>query len=208
MTRYRSFAPSTGAFVGRKGSKCILAHTVSIATCNSQLLPTELNMRIAIIPEENKKSEPFSNRKQVRIFLVWWARVDHAEPHKGREPGLRFPASASCLGRHGRPADRSPNGSSLFPPLGGGRRRCPLGCFCAVFSDVAAAVRIHPPALLKAGGKTKSSTHLSTLSFFGGRGWIAPSRTSKKAPRGFFPRRTFRRVDVVRIHPWLRFVRF
>jgi hypothetical protein len=27
-------------------------------------------------PEENEKSEPFSNRKQVRIFLVWWARVD------------------------------------------------------------------------------------------------------------------------------------
>ena len=25
-------------------------------------------------PEENEKSEPFSNRKQVRIFLVWWAR--------------------------------------------------------------------------------------------------------------------------------------
>ena len=44
MTRYRSFAPSTGAFI--------------------------------VVPEENEKSEPFSNRKQVRIFLVWWARVD------------------------------------------------------------------------------------------------------------------------------------
>jgi len=44
MTRYRSFAPSTGAFI--------------------------------LEPEENEKSEPFSNRKQVRIFLVWWARVD------------------------------------------------------------------------------------------------------------------------------------
>ena len=44
MTRYRSFAPSTGAFI--------------------------------LKPEENEKSEPFSNRKQVRIFLVWWARVD------------------------------------------------------------------------------------------------------------------------------------
>ena len=44
MTRHRSFAPSTGAFV--------------------------------VVPEENEKSEPFSNRKQVRIFLVWWARVD------------------------------------------------------------------------------------------------------------------------------------
>ena len=25
-----------------------------------------------VVPEENEKSEPFSNRKQVRIFLVWW----------------------------------------------------------------------------------------------------------------------------------------
>ncbi len=29
-----------------------------------------------VVPEENEKSEPFSNRKQVRILLVWWARVD------------------------------------------------------------------------------------------------------------------------------------
>ena len=51
--------------------------------CDMQFadVANELNMRIAIIPEENEKSEPFSNRKQVRIFLVWWARVDHAEPH-------------------------------------------------------------------------------------------------------------------------------
>ena len=40
------------------------------------VVANDLNMRIAIIPEENEKSEPFSNRKQVRIFLVWWARVD------------------------------------------------------------------------------------------------------------------------------------
>ena len=42
MTRYRSFTPSTGAFI--------------------------------LKPEENEKSEPCSNRTQVRIFLVWWAR--------------------------------------------------------------------------------------------------------------------------------------
>ena len=29
-----------------------------------------------LFSEEYKKSEPFSNRKQVRIFLVWWARGD------------------------------------------------------------------------------------------------------------------------------------
>ena len=44
MTRYQSFAPSTGAFI--------------------------------LKPEENEKSEPFSNRKQVRIFLVWWTVQD------------------------------------------------------------------------------------------------------------------------------------
>ncbi len=26
--------------------------------------------------QENEKSEPFSYRKKVRIFLIWWARVD------------------------------------------------------------------------------------------------------------------------------------
>ena len=69
-----------------------------------------------IVPEENEKSEPFSNRKQVRIFLVWWARVDCASRAE-KEPGSRLPAAASCLGRHAHPAGRSPNSSSLFLPL-------------------------------------------------------------------------------------------
>ena len=50
MTRYRSFASSTGAFIFK--------------------------------PEENEKSEPFSNRKQVRIFLFGgrgWIRTTEAE---------------------------------------------------------------------------------------------------------------------------------
>ena len=29
-----------------------------------------------VVPEENEKSKPFSNRKQVRISLVWWGKVD------------------------------------------------------------------------------------------------------------------------------------
>ena len=38
------------------------------------------------VPKENEKSEPFSNRKQVRIFLVWWAMRD-SNPHwSGYEP--------------------------------------------------------------------------------------------------------------------------
>ena len=35
----------------------------------------------------------------------------------------------------------------------------------------------------------------------GGRGWIARAAHLKKARRGFFTRRTVRRVDAVRIHP-------
>ena len=78
MTRYRSFAPSTGTFV--------------------------------VVPEENEKSEPFSNRKQVRIFLVWWARVDsnhrswkaadlQSVPigHSGTRPDSISTATADCL---------------------------------------------------------------------------------------------------------------
>ena len=36
---------------------------------------------------------------------------------------------------------------------------------------------------------------------FYGRGWIARAAHLKKPRRGFFPRRTVRRVDAVRIHP-------
>ena len=34
------------------------------------------NTTLIQLSEENEKSEPFSNRKEVRIFLIWWARVD------------------------------------------------------------------------------------------------------------------------------------
>jgi hypothetical protein len=33
-----------------------------------------------VVPEENEKSEPFSNRKQVRIFLVWWSKKWASKP--------------------------------------------------------------------------------------------------------------------------------
>ena len=36
---------------------------------------------------------------------------------------------------------------------------------------------------------------------FGGRGWTSRAAHLKKPHRGFFPRRTVRRVDAVRIHP-------
>ena len=64
------------------------------------VVANELNMRIAIIPEENEKSEPFSNRKQVRIFLVWWARVDYASrAAKNSLAGCFCPAGREAPGR-------------------------------------------------------------------------------------------------------------
>ena len=56
-----------------------------------------MKKRIAIIPKENEKSEPFSNRKQVRIFLVWWARVDYASRASKKAPqGLFSPPDCSA----------------------------------------------------------------------------------------------------------------
>ena len=70
----------------------------------------------------------------------------YREPRKNKkEPGSWLPAAASCLGWHAHPAGRSPNSSSLLLPLAA-VVAVALGCFCAVFSDVAAAVRIHPPS--------------------------------------------------------------
>ena len=62
MTRYRSFTPSTGAVVGRKVK---MRPTQNSIRCDMQfaVVANESNMRIAIVPEENEKSEPFSNRK-------------------------------------------------------------------------------------------------------------------------------------------------
>ena len=61
-------------------ARAVPAFYLHFIYCGMQfaVVANESNMRIAIIPEENEKSEPFSNRKQVRIFLVWWARVDYA----------------------------------------------------------------------------------------------------------------------------------
>ena len=53
-----------------------------------------------VVPEENEKSEPFSNRKQVRIFLVWWARVDYASrAAKNSLAGCFCPAGRKAPGR-------------------------------------------------------------------------------------------------------------
>ena len=48
--------------------------------------------------------------------------------------------------------------------------------------------------------KQKLQRH-NNAGVLGGRGWITQAAHLKKPRRGFFPRRTVRRVDAVRIHP-------
>ena len=69
-------------------ARAVPAFYLHFIYCGMQfaVVANESNMRIAIIPKENEKSEPFSNRKQVRIFLVWWARVDYASRASKKAP--------------------------------------------------------------------------------------------------------------------------
>ena len=83
-------------------ARAVPAFDLHFIYCGMQfaVVANELNMRIAIIPEENEKSEPFSNRKQVRIFLVWWARVDYASrAAKNSLAGCFCPAGREAPGR-------------------------------------------------------------------------------------------------------------
>ena len=89
--------------------------------------------------------------------------------------GLRHPASASCLGRHSHPAGRCPNSSSLFRPLAA-LVAVALGCFCAVFSDVAAAVRIHPRLWPQRSYIRKTPVYFYTSVFLVGAGGFEPPK--------------------------------
>ena len=83
-------------------ARAVPAFYLHFIYCGMQfaVVANELNMRIAIIPKENEKSEPFSNRKQVRIFLVWWARVDYASrAAKNSLAGCFCPAGREAPGR-------------------------------------------------------------------------------------------------------------
>ena len=87
-------------------------------------------------------------------------------------------------------AERCPSLASLFPPQ------------AAVGS---AAVRIRPCIPFFKADKTETPVPGSDTGVLGGRGWIARAAHLKKPRRGFFTRRTVRRVDAVRIHPCIPF---
>ena len=119
---------------------------------NSQGFNTAEVLLCIILPQAYRNivptllSQVITTIKDSSYFLRWsfggrgW--ISRAAQNK-KEPGSRLPAAASCLGRHAHPAGRSPNSSSLLLPLAA-VVAVALGYFCAVFSDVAAAVRIHP----------------------------------------------------------------
>ena len=96
------------------------------------------------------------------------------------------------------------------------QRLCPAGqgrFFYAVFAQL--AEQLSP----KTTGRWFESARMKTKTFckqktasvslrrrsFYGRGWITQAAHLKKPRRGFFPRRTVRRVDAVRIHPCIPF---
>ena len=55
-------------------------------------------------------------------------------------------------------------------------KNSPRGCFCAVFSDVAAAVRIHPPSPEKISAKQKIQYPVRILDFLVGAGGFEPPK--------------------------------
>jgi hypothetical protein len=59
-------------------------------------------------------------------------------------------------------------------------KNSPLGCFCAVFHDSAAAVRIHPPSLREGYYKTETPVPGSDTGVLGGRGWIRTTEAEKQ----------------------------
>ena len=59
-------------------------------------------------------------------------------------------------------------------------KNSPLGCFCAVFGDSAAAVRIHPWICFEKFRTKEKLQHLYDAGVFGGRGWIRTTEAEKQ----------------------------
>ena len=59
-------------------------------------------------------------------------------------------------------------------------KNSPLGCFCAVFGDSAAAVRIHPWICFEKFRTKEKLQHLYDSGVLGGRGWIRTTEAEKQ----------------------------
>ena len=112
---------------------------------------------------------------------------------------IRFATNALSTKKWGSNTPISP---ASLPSRAGALFSCRLSSFwqSAGLQNHRPLVRIHPhenPNFLQ----TENRQRISTLTVFYGRGWITQAAHLKKPRRGFFPRRTVRRVDAVRIHP-------
>ena len=79
----------------------------------------------------------------------------------------------------------------------------PLRGFFAAGTDGGGRCCSNPPATIPliCFYKTETPAPGSDTGVLGGRGWMSRAAHLKKPRRGFFTRRTVRRVDAVRIHP-------
>ena len=130
---------------------------------NDVIKPRQTSERASCPPREQPRHPlQTENRQRISTLTVFlWARVDYAS----------------------RAAKNSP-----------------LGCFCAVFRDSAAAVRIHPhenPNLLQ----TENRQRISTLTVFLWARVDYASRAAKNSPLGCFCAVFRDSAAAVRIHP-------
>ena len=148
---------------------------------------------------------PFS--RQIKQKLQYPVRILESLVGAGglREPrrkGARVAAPSGCIVPWAARASCWPQPQQLLPvsAAGSGRRCCtgaffPAGLFggSMLFSST---LVVHYKVQIK----QKLQRH-NNAGVLGGRGWITRAAHLKKPRRGFFPRRTVRRVDAVRIHP-------
>ena len=105
-----------------------------------------------------------------------------------RRKGARVAAPSGCIVPWAARASCWPQPQQLLPvsAAGSGRR-----CCCS-----------NPPLCsFYTADKTETPVPGSDTGVLGGRGWMSRAAHLKKPRRGFFTRRTVRRVDAVRIHP-------
>ena len=158
-------------------------------------------MQSVILPSWNSGFEQTKQHPETYVsrccFLVGAGGL--REP---RRKGARVAAPSGCIVPWAARASCWPQPQQLLPvsAAGSGRRCCtgaffPAGLFggSMLFSSTL-VVRY------KVQIKQKLQRH-NNAGVLGGRGWITQAAHLKKPRRGFFPRRTVRRVDAVLIHP-------
>ena len=144
----------------------------------------------------------YRKTKPQRILIRCGFLVGAGGLREPRRKGTRVAAPSGCIVPWAARASCWPQPQQLLPvsAAGSGRRCCtgaflPAGLFggSMLFESTLAA-----PFSRQIKQKLRYPLDTGVL---GGRGWIARAAHLKKPRRGFFTRRTIRRVDAVRIHP-------